>query len=112
MEKVTILKKLGLVKFSGVVGVTHRENVYVANRKSLLLWGLYVLFFIVAFIPSIVIGAVYGTYECLKNNYSWFFEYEIKEKINKNDERKDICEDCTFKDTSCPGGMWCTADKF
>lgn len=86
MEKVTILKKLGLVKFSGVVGVTHRENVYVANRRSPLLWALYVLFFIVAFIPSIVIGAVYGTYACFKNNHSWFFEYEVKEKINKNEE--------------------------
>ena len=29
-----------------------------------------------------------------------------------NDERKDICEDCPYKDTSCPGGMWCTADEY
>lgn len=30
----------------------------------------------------------------------------------ENDDRKDICEDCPFNDTSCPGGMWCTADEF
>lgn len=30
----------------------------------------------------------------------------------ENDERKDICEDCQYKDTSCPGGMWCTADEY
>lgn len=82
MEKVTILKKLGLVKFIGTVGVGCRENVYVANKKSPLLWTLYVLFFIVALIPSIV----FGTYACLKNNHSWFFEREVKEKVNKHEE--------------------------
>lgn len=24
------------------------------------------------------------------------------------DEYNDECEDCPFKDTDCPGGMWCT----
>lgn len=25
-------------------------------------------------------------------------------------EDKDKCTDCPFKDTSCPGGMWCTKE--
>lgn len=25
-----------------------------------------------------------------------------------NIEEKDPCENCSLRDTSCPGGMWCT----
>ena len=83
MNKINILKKLGVIKYNWTNGLNN-EVYYSANKKSILFWVIYILLWIVLFVPIVIYGIFYGIIYTLINEHTNFLHlFDITENPKK-----------------------------